>query len=77
MRCTTVEMWVYGIWTVKFIDIKEPIKRPLLGYRHCPNNAVVDEMCEGYVVYHCETHSTAHARPIHDPKPEVIDGCFP
>ena len=77
MRCTTVEMWIYGTWIVRFVGDKEDTKRPLLGCRHCPNEAIVDEMCEGYVVHHCDTHSTANARPIHETKPEAIDGCLP
>lgn len=36
-RCTRVERWIFGYYTVKYSDSPDPVRKPLLGMRHCPN----------------------------------------
>lgn len=69
MQCTLVEPWIYGHTECKFVGEKETSKVPLLTYRHCTNDAVVDEYLEGYQVHHCSAHATGKTeRPIHKPE---------
>ena len=59
MRCTRVERWIFGSYTVKYKNGKdvEKVKKPLLGMRHCPNEATVT-VEHGELTFHwCDEHA--------------------
>jgi hypothetical protein len=56
VRCTRAEAWIFGFYVVKYDTEKDPVKKPLLGVRHCPNEAVVSVERDGFTFHWCEEH---------------------
>jgi hypothetical protein len=57
MRCTRVERWIFGYYMVKYSNEPDPIKKPLLGMRHCPEEAVVTVHHQGFTFHWCAEHA--------------------
>lgn len=70
-RCGRAEAWVYGWHWVKFADVPEPVKKALIAYHRCPNDATVEHVFDGITMKDCLKHSRD---PIRWSVPESIDG---
>jgi hypothetical protein len=58
MQCNRVEMWVYGFTWVKFDTEKEPVRKPFLFFRRCPEEAAWHATNEdGFQFYWCAVHA--------------------
>ena len=57
MRCTRAEAWLFGYYVVKYDTEDEPVKKPLLGVRKCPEESVVTFEREGLTYHWCEAHA--------------------
>lgn len=56
MRCGLVEAWVYGHMVIKFADTPEPVKKPMICYRHCPEEATIVMRNPDGLTFHWCTH---------------------
>ncbi len=58
MRCVRVEMWLYGSYVVKYDNEKDPVRKPLMGMRHCPHEATTTVVRDGFIFYWCAGHAS-------------------
>lgn len=57
VRCTRVERWIYGYYSVRYSDERDPVKKPLLGMRHCDKPSVITVEHKGLTFHWCAEHA--------------------
>ena len=58
MKCSVVELWVTGFHWVKFDTEKEPVRKPMLSCRGCPEEATHELVSpEGFRFHWCGAHA--------------------
>lgn len=56
MRCTRVEAWILGTYTVKFGGDTEPTTKPIMGRKWCDQEATVTASNGAFTFHWCDKH---------------------